>query len=210
MNGLMEIERKIRMKSLCRPVKIWLLVSVVTLFSGAAFAKPSKGVWWWHGPDAVNTARAAKRLRFLSAHGVDEIYFCADLAKYGKETRAFVKAAGRKGMASRWGSDDNKGDNKTDNKRKLRNISKHKWTNPNAFNAITAIIAFLVMQIVFLCASPIFSPLLSKLSGEGAKMALSTIISQFLIIAVAWIFCKIKHVKLFGGGISLKAQECCD
>ena len=97
-------------------------------------------------------------------------------------------------------------DNKTDNKRKLRNISKHKWTNPNAFNAITAIIAFLVMQIVFLCASPIFSPLLSKLSGEGAKMALSTIISQFLIIAVAWIFCKIKHVKLFGGGISLKAN----
>ncbi len=70
----------------------------MTVFSVPSFAKATKGVWWWHGPDAVNTARAAKRLRFLSTHGVDEIYFCADLAKYGKETRAFVKAAGRKGM----------------------------------------------------------------------------------------------------------------
>lgn len=87
-----------KQKSFFRLVKIWLLAYAVTVFSVPSFAKATKGVWWWHGPDAVNTARAAKRLRFLSAHGVDEIYFCADLAKYGKETRAFVKAAGRKGM----------------------------------------------------------------------------------------------------------------
>ena len=94
----MEFERKIRLNSLYRLVKIWLLALAVTLFSGTAFAKPSKGVWWWHGPDVVNPKRAAARLHFLAAHGVDEIYFCADLAKYGKETRTFVKAARRKGM----------------------------------------------------------------------------------------------------------------
>ena len=94
----MALERKVRFKSLCWLAKISLFVLVLACFSGEAFAKPSKGVWWWNAPDAVNAKRAAAKLQFLAAHDVNEIYFCADLAKYGKETRTFVKAARRKGL----------------------------------------------------------------------------------------------------------------
>lgn len=68
------------------------------LLAGTASAATTKGVWWWRGEDAANPAVAAGRLDFLTAHGVGEIYFCVNLRKYHKETRAFVKAAGAKGM----------------------------------------------------------------------------------------------------------------
>ncbi|MBQ3747647.1 MAG: hypothetical protein II863_09605 [Kiritimatiellae bacterium] len=75
-----------------------LLLLAVAFTAGAASAKTTKGVWWWRGEDAANPSVAAKRLDFISRHGVGEIYFCVDLRKYCNETRAFVKAAGAKGM----------------------------------------------------------------------------------------------------------------
>ena len=69
------------------------------LLAGTASAQTTKGVWWWRGNnDATNPAEAARRLDFLSAHGVDEIYFCVDPGKIPKETRDFVKAAHGRGM----------------------------------------------------------------------------------------------------------------
>lgn len=85
-------------KRICRFAITGLFASTVTLFPGSSFAKTSKGVWWWDAASAANSVRAAERLQFLASHGVDEVYYCTDLTKYGKETRAFVKAAGRKGM----------------------------------------------------------------------------------------------------------------
>lgn len=71
----------------------------VCLFAGATSAQTTKGVWWWRGNNAAtNPAEVARRLDFLSAHGVDEIYFCVDLRKFQKETRDFVKKAHAKGM----------------------------------------------------------------------------------------------------------------
>lgn len=75
-----------------------IVVAGAMLFCASSFAKTSKGVWWWNAEDGANSVRAAKSLQFLSSHGVDEIYYCADLTKYCKETRAFVKAAGKRGM----------------------------------------------------------------------------------------------------------------
>lgn len=68
------------------------------LLAGTASATTTKGVWWWRGEDAASPEIAAKRLDFLTQHGVGEIYFCVDLRKYYKETRAFVKAASAKGL----------------------------------------------------------------------------------------------------------------
>ena len=71
----------------------------VCLFAGTASAATTKGVWWWRGSnDAINPAEATRRLDFLSAHGVDEIYFCADLRKVQKETQDFVRKAHARGM----------------------------------------------------------------------------------------------------------------
>ena len=71
----------------------------VCLFAGTASAQTTKGVWWWRGNNAAtDPAEATRRLDFLSAHGVDEIYFCVDLRKFQKETREFVKKAHGYGM----------------------------------------------------------------------------------------------------------------
>ena len=75
-----------------------IVVAVAMLFCASSFAKTSKGVWWWNAEDGANSVRAAKSLQFLSSRGVDEIYYCADLTRYVKETREFVKAAGKRGM----------------------------------------------------------------------------------------------------------------
>ena len=95
-----------------------------------------------------------------------------------------------------------------EDKRKLKNISKHKWTNPNSFSATTAVLAFLTIIVVFALIQFVLSPLLSNLVqgsiGYGASLCISALISQAIILFVAWIFCKICHVKMFGGGISLK------
>ena len=73
-------------------------VLMAVSLGGPAYAATTKGVWWWRGEDVASSEIAAKRLDFLAQHGVGEIYFCVDLRKYYKETRAFVKAAGAKGM----------------------------------------------------------------------------------------------------------------
>jgi len=79
---------------------VFVFFCVVTCLSSFAGTTKgvSKGVWWWRGPDAANQPVALKRLDFLSAHGVSEVYFCVDLAKFAKETRWFVKTANAKGM----------------------------------------------------------------------------------------------------------------
>ena len=82
----------------CRLAKILVFAVAVFLVALPSSAKTTKGVWWWSGDDVAKPTLVAQRLKFLAAHGVDEIYFWANLAKYGKETRSFVKAAGRKGM----------------------------------------------------------------------------------------------------------------
>ncbi len=74
-----------------------VVASCCSSFAGTAKGV-SKGVWWWNGPDAANQSVALKRLDFLSARGVSEVYFCVDLRKFAKETRWFVKAANAKGM----------------------------------------------------------------------------------------------------------------
>ncbi len=66
--------------------------------AGTASAQTTKGVWWWRGESASRPDEAARRLEFLSAHGVGEIYFCVDLGKFQKETRDFVRKAHAKGM----------------------------------------------------------------------------------------------------------------
>ena len=95
-----------------------------------------------------------------------------------------------------------------EDKHKLKNISRHKWTNPNAFNAITSAIAFIIVLIVFALVQYVGSPILSKfLSGKlsyGQTICISALLSQVIVLLVALLFCKIKNVKLFGGGISLK------
>ena len=76
-----------------------VLLLAIGFFAGTASAQTTKGVWWWRGSnDAINPAEATRRLDFLSAHGVDEIYFCADLRKVQKETQDFVRKAHARGM----------------------------------------------------------------------------------------------------------------
>ena len=93
-------------------------------------------------------------------------------------------------------------------RRKLKNLSRHKWTNPNKFNAITAILAFLIFTIVISLLQYLVIPILSQfISGKisiGLLLCISALFSQLTILLVAIVFCKIKKVKLFGGGISLK------
>ena len=79
--------------------KVWMSALTAILLTGTASAATTKGVWWWRGSnDVTNSAEAARRLDFLSAHGVDEIYFCVDLGKCQKATRDFVRKAGDRGM----------------------------------------------------------------------------------------------------------------
>ena len=74
-------------------------MAAAVLLAGTSPAATTKGVWWWRGNSAAaNPAEAARRLDFLSAHGVDEIYFWADLGKVQKETRDFVRKAHARGM----------------------------------------------------------------------------------------------------------------
>lgn len=71
----------------------------VCLFAGATSAQTTKGVWWWRGNNAAtDPAEATRRLDFLSAHGVDEIYFCVDLRKVQQGTRDFIRKAHARGM----------------------------------------------------------------------------------------------------------------
>lgn len=79
-------------------MKSWLLALAAVFAAGTVSAKTTKGVWWWHGDEVAQRDVTARRLNFLEAQGVGEIYFCVDLKKFHKETRAFVKAAGVKGM----------------------------------------------------------------------------------------------------------------
>ena len=63
-----------------------VLLGDVDQVAGTSPAATTKGVWWWRGNNAAtDPAEATRRLDFLSAHGVDEIYFCVDLRKLQKE-----------------------------------------------------------------------------------------------------------------------------
>ncbi len=81
-------------------VSVFVLCIVVSYCSSLAGSTKgvTKGVWWWNGPDAADQSVVTKRMDFLSAHGVDEVYFCVDLRKFAKETRKFVKAANARGI----------------------------------------------------------------------------------------------------------------
>ena len=76
-----------------------VLFLAVVFSAGTVSAQTSKGVWWWRGNNAAtDPAEAARRLDFLSAHGVDEIYFCVDLRKVQQGTRDFIRKAHARGM----------------------------------------------------------------------------------------------------------------
>ena len=75
------------------------IVLSAIFFVGTVSAATTKGVWWWRGNNAAtDPAEATRRLDFLSAHGVDEIYLCVDLRKLQKEPRDFVRKAHARGM----------------------------------------------------------------------------------------------------------------
>ncbi len=88
-------------------------------------------------------------------------------------------------------------------KKLLKNIATYNWSNPNSFNAITSVVAFLVAIIGFLLLGLIISPLLILLNklnvGIGISICISALLSQSYIFLVASLFCKIKNVSLFGG-----------
>lgn len=85
-------------KYFCLRLQTAVFAFVAAILPLTSSAKTSKAVWWWRSEDAARVDVSEKRLAFLAEHGVNEIYFWADLKKYPKETRALVKAAGKKGM----------------------------------------------------------------------------------------------------------------
>ncbi len=95
-----------------------------------------------------------------------------------------------------------------EDRRKLKNISLHKWSNPNKFNAITAVVAFITFLLVFSFIQYFVIPFVAQFINfkisAGLLLCISALISQATILLVALVFCKIKNVRLFGGGIFLK------
>lgn len=85
----------------------------------------------------------------------------------------------------------------------LKNLSRYRWTNPNTFNAVTAVVALLVALIGIPLLAILVAPFVSFLSstglGLGAISCITTIIVQVFIFLVAFTFCKIKKVSPFGG-----------
>lgn len=90
----------------------------------------------------------------------------------------------------------------------LKSISRFKWTNPNKFNALASVIAFLVAIIGFFVVGLAISPLLLLLNeagiGMGVVLCISAIISQLFIIFISWLFCKIFKVGFFSSGLKLR------
>ena len=90
----------------------------------------------------------------------------------------------------------------------LKSISRFKWTNPNKFNALASVIAFLVAIIGFFVVGLAISPLLLLLNeagiGMGVVLCISAIISQLFIIFIAWLFCKIFKVGFFSSGLKIR------
>ena len=85
----------------------------------------------------------------------------------------------------------------------LKKLSSHKWTNPNAFNALTSAVAFLVVVVGMLVLGLAISPLLiwlkNKGVGIGVLLCISAFITQIFIFLFGVVFCFIKKVPLFGG-----------
>ena len=89
-------------------------------------------------------------------------------------------------------------------KNQLKNIARHKWTNPNALSATSAVFAFLVAIIGFVLLSALISLVLvlfPKLQEIGfyATNCIATVILQLYILLIACFFCKLNKVKLFSG-----------
>lgn len=74
--------------------------------------------------------------------------------------------------------------------------------NPNTFNAVDSALAFITVLVAVIVVSLISSIalLVLKALGTGFLLCFSVIISQVTILAVAFVFCKIKKVGLFSGG----------
>lgn len=86
-----------RAARLCAAVALAALALAPLAAAGNGPRPVSRGVWWWRGADASSPAEAARRIEFLSRHGVTEIYFCSNL-KDAEGVRGFVRAAGAAGM----------------------------------------------------------------------------------------------------------------
>ncbi|MBQ3571390.1 MAG: CPBP family intramembrane metalloprotease [Clostridia bacterium] len=91
-----------------------------------------------------------------------------------------------------------------ENRQKLKNIKRFKWSNPNHLNALTSIIAFLIAIIGFNLLSLLVSlcakPLIKDGKGFYAVNLIAAVIGQVYLVTLACIICKIKKVKIFGGG----------
>ena len=85
----------------------------------------------------------------------------------------------------------------------LKSLGTVKWHNPNKFNAVNSAMAFLFAIIGFNILSVVIAPILKLLMdsgfGIGGALCFSAVISQFFIFILAFIFCKVKKVALFGG-----------
>lgn len=93
--------------------------------------------------------------------------------------------------------------NKED-RQKLKNIKRFKWSNPNHLNALTAIIAFLIAIIGFnlisLLVTFLAKPLIKDGQGFYTVNLIASLIGQLFLLLLSWIICRLKKVKLFGGG----------
>ena len=91
-----------------------------------------------------------------------------------------------------------------DTRRSLKNIGKRKWSNPNSFTAIISIVAFLMAILAFFVLEIAIKPIIQYLYKLGIGYytlnCFATIISQGVIFLIAFLFCKIFKVRLFGGG----------
>ena len=93
--------------------------------------------------------------------------------------------------------------NKED-RQKIKNIKRFKWSNPNHLNALTAIIAFLIAIIGFnlisLLVTFLAKPLIKDGQGFYTVNLIASLIGQLFLLLLSWIICRLKKVKLFGGG----------
>ena len=86
------------------------------------------------------------------------------------------------------------------------NNSYVKRYNPNSFNALDSAIAFLSLLLLFLVVDEVITRVASSVRDRVENfdyylfLCISSILIQGVIFAVAFVFCKIRHVSVFDGG----------
>ena len=73
-----------------------LVLSLAALLLAEARGGLAVGTWWWDGRLAVSPDESTRRLDFLSAHGVTEIYLCLPHDVPEADVAKFIRAAAAK------------------------------------------------------------------------------------------------------------------